>query len=72
LDTSLRLAFLINFSADGRQDYGAVSAREPRSDEMKAACRILGRRLAEWVAVFIGGRGDEHPLVKPVVRMPPT
>ena len=48
--------------------YGAVSAREPRSDEVQEACRILGRRLAEWVAVFIGGRHDQHPLVKPVVR----
>lgn len=52
--------------------YGAVSAREPRSDELQSACRLLGRRLAEWVAVFIGGRHDEHPLVKPSMRMPPT
>jgi NAD(P)H dehydrogenase (quinone) len=52
--------------------YGAVSAREPRSDELQTACRILGRRLAEWVAVFVGGRPDQHPLVKPLVRMPPT
>lgn len=52
--------------------YGAVSAREPRSDELQNACRLLGRRLAEWVAVFIGGRHDEHPLAKPSVRMPPT
>jgi NAD(P)H dehydrogenase (quinone) len=52
--------------------YGAVAAREPRSDESQAACRILGRRLAEWVAVFVGGRRDQHPLVKPAVRLPPT
>ncbi|HWB09159.1 MAG TPA: flavodoxin family protein [Pirellulales bacterium] len=52
--------------------YGAVAAREPRSDEAQAACRILGRRLAEWVAVFVGGRRDQHPLVKPAVRLPPT
>ncbi|HEV3344198.1 MAG TPA: flavodoxin family protein [Pirellulales bacterium] len=51
--------------------YGAVAAGEPRSDELQAACRILGRRLAEWVAVFIGGRRDQHPLVKPALRMPP-
>jgi NAD(P)H dehydrogenase (quinone) len=51
--------------------YGAVSAREPRSDEAQAACRTLGRRLAEWVAVFVGGRQDQHPLVKPVARLPP-
>lgn len=51
--------------------YGAVTAREPRSYESQAACRILGRRLAEWVAVFIGGHEDQHPLVKTVDRLPP-
>ena len=29
--------------------YGAVAAREPRDDDVKASCRLLGRRLAEWV-----------------------
>ncbi|HJT31442.1 MAG TPA: flavodoxin family protein [Pirellulales bacterium] len=52
--------------------YGAVSAREPRSEELQASCRLLGRRLAEWVAVFIGGHHEQHPLVKPTVRMPPA
>lgn len=52
--------------------YGAISAREPRSEELQNACRLLGRRLAEWVAVFIGGRQQEHPLLKPSSRMPPT
>jgi NAD(P)H dehydrogenase (quinone) len=51
--------------------YGAVTAREPRSEDAQAACRLLGRRLAEWVAVYMGGRADQHPLVKPVPRMPP-
>jgi NAD(P)H dehydrogenase (quinone) len=51
--------------------YGAVTAREPRDADSQAACRILGRRLAEWVAVFVGGRKDQHPLVKPNVRLPP-
>jgi NAD(P)H dehydrogenase (quinone) len=51
--------------------YGAVTAREPRSDESQAACRILGRRLAEWTAVCIGGRVDQHPLKKSTPRMPP-
>src|SRR5258706_1380960 len=32
--------------------YGAVAAKAPREDETKEACRILGRRLAEWTAVF--------------------
>lgn len=51
--------------------YGAVTAREPRSDESQAACRILGRRLAEWVAVYCGGRHDQHPLAKSTPRLPP-
>ena len=51
--------------------YGAVTAREPRGDDAQAACRILGRRLAEWVAVFCGGRRDEHPTVKTTERLPP-
>ncbi len=52
--------------------YGAVAAREPRTDDIKAACRKLGQRLAEWVAVFMDRRRDEHPLVKPAERMPPS
>jgi len=42
--------------------YGAVQAGEPREDKQKEACRRLGKRLAEWVAVFIDGRKDLHPL----------
>jgi NAD(P)H dehydrogenase (quinone) len=41
--------------------YGAITAREPRSEECQAACRLLGQRLAEWVAVFVDGRTDQHP-----------
>jgi len=52
--------------------YGAVTAREPRSDEIKEACRTLGRRLAEWVAVYVDGRRDQHPLNKPDSRVPPA
>jgi len=51
--------------------YGAVTAREPRDADSQAACKILGRRLAEWVAVFVGGRRDQHPAVKTNVRLPP-
>lgn len=51
--------------------YGAVTARAPRDEDSQAACRLLGRRLAEWVAVYSAGRRDQHPLVKPVARMPP-
>ena len=36
--------------------YGAVTAREPRSEEEIAACHRLGKRLAQWVAVYADGR----------------
>jgi NAD(P)H dehydrogenase (quinone) len=36
--------------------YGAITAREPREEGTQAACRLLGKRLAEWVAVFCDGR----------------
>jgi len=41
--------------------YGAVTAREPRSEEEIAACRRLGKRLAQWVAVYADGRRELHP-----------
>jgi NAD(P)H dehydrogenase (quinone) len=52
--------------------YGAVAAREPRSEEIREACRKLGQRLAEWVAVFVDGRRDQHPLLSSAPRMPPA
>jgi NAD(P)H dehydrogenase (quinone) len=52
--------------------YGAVAVREPRSEESQAACRVLGRRLAEWTAVFIHGRQDLHPCLQKGSRMPPA
>ena len=51
--------------------YGAVTAREPRSENDQAACRKLGQRLAEWVATFVDGNKDQHPLTKPEPRMAP-
>jgi NAD(P)H dehydrogenase (quinone) len=51
--------------------YGTVTAREPRSDEARDACRKLGARLAEWVAVFVDGRKEEHPLRKEGSRLGP-
>ncbi len=44
--------------------YGAVAAREPRAAEDVKACRLLGKRLAEWVAVFVGGDRRQHPVAK--------
>ncbi len=52
--------------------YGAIAAKEPRDGEVKAACRLLGRRLAEWVAVVADGRMDQHPLAKPESRTLPA
>ena len=52
--------------------YGAVAAKEPREDETQMACRILGRRLAEWTAVCMHGRAAEHPVKKPEIRGRPA
>jgi len=52
--------------------YGAVCAKEPREDEVQAACRLLGQRLAEWTAAFVHGRKAEHPANKKAQRMEPS
>lgn len=76
------LTVLINFgflvfgvtdyvSRDLTLHYGAVAAKEPRDEETEAACRKLGRRLAEWTAVYAHGRHEEHPLKKASERMLP-
>jgi NAD(P)H dehydrogenase (quinone) len=44
--------------------YGAVTAREPRSEDDRAAAQLLGQRLAEWTACFVHGRKDQHPGLK--------
>jgi NAD(P)H dehydrogenase (quinone) len=51
--------------------YGAVAVREPRGEDAQAACRLLGRRLAEWTAVFVHGRRDLHPAGPLSARRPP-
>ena len=51
--------------------YGAVASKEPREIETQESCRILGRRLAEWTAVFVHGRKDQHPAAKPTPRLTP-
>jgi NAD(P)H dehydrogenase (quinone) len=50
--------------------YGATVAGEPREEKEIEACRRLGQRLAEWVAVYIDGRRDEHPLTSGRTRFP--
>jgi len=51
--------------------YGAVTAREPRDHDSQEACRILGRRLAEWTACLVHGRKGEHPVNKMKERRMP-
>lgn len=51
--------------------YGAVSAKFPGDDQAKAACRCLGRRLAEWTATLVHGVQSEHPGGKLSQRRPP-
>ena len=41
--------------------YGAVVAREPKREEEIAACQRLGKRLAQWVAVYADGRKEHRP-----------
>lgn len=51
--------------------YGAVAVREPREPEIQASCRLLGRRLAEWTAVYAHGRKELHPGLHLSERRPP-
>ncbi|QDU20993.1 hypothetical protein [Urbifossiella limnaea] len=48
-----------------------MAAKEPRDAEVEDACRLLGRRFAEWVEVVADGRKDQHPLNKPESRTLP-
>ncbi len=41
--------------------YGAVTAGKPREDKEIAAARRLGKRLAQWVAVYVDGREELRP-----------
>jgi len=41
--------------------YGAVAINKPKTEGEKEACRRLGRRLAEWVAVLCDGRKEQSP-----------
>jgi len=58
-------------SRDMTLHYGAVSAKAPTDEQCQAACRILGRRLAEWTATSVHGIKSEHPGLKLAQRRPP-
>ena len=51
--------------------YGVVVDKEPRGDADEAVCRLLGQRLAEWVATYIHAHRDQHPQMKLAERMRP-
>jgi NAD(P)H dehydrogenase (quinone) len=55
----------------GTCHYGAALTREPRDEEDREVCRLLGRRLAEWCAVLVDGRREQHPGIKHGVRLGP-
>ncbi len=42
--------------------YGATMPGEPRSEAGINACKRLGQRLAQWVAVYLDNRPDLHPV----------
>ena len=58
-------------SRDMTLHYGAVSAKAPEDEQARAACRVLGRRLAEWTATYVHGIKAEHPGLKLAQRRPP-
>ena len=58
-------------SRDMTLHYGAVSAKAPEDEQAQAACRLLGRRLAEWTATYVHGVETEHPALKLAQRRPP-
>ncbi len=58
-------------SQDLTLHYGAIGAKAPRDEDVQAACRKLGRRLAEWTAVYCHGRTEEHPNLKMGERLMP-
>lgn len=58
-------------SRDLTLHYGAVSAKGPAEEQAKAACRLLGKRLAEWAATYAHGIATEHPGLKLAQRRPP-
>ena len=52
--------------------YGAVGPKAPREADIQESCRILGRRLAEWTALYVHGRKDQHPAAKKIPRLTPS
>ena len=49
--------------------YGAALPGRPKTEADKEICRRLGRRLAEYVAFYVDGRKDAHPVGAPYKRL---
>ena len=73
---TVSLGFLLVFgvtdyvSRDLTLHYGAVAAKAPTGEAEQAACRLLGKRLAEWTATLVHGVAAEHPGGKLAHRRP--
>ena len=52
--------------------YGAVACKATREPEIQESCKLLGRRLAEWTALYVHGRQDQHPDAKDIPRLTPA
>ncbi|MBN1410310.1 MAG: flavodoxin family protein [Spirochaetales bacterium] len=50
-------------SGDMTLHYGSICAGEPKREDVIESCKRLGRRLSEWVAVYVDGKREESPLV---------
>jgi NAD(P)H dehydrogenase (quinone) len=77
LTVLMNFGFLVFGVTDyaGRQTtlhYGAVAAKAPRDAAIQESCRLLGRRLAEWTALYVHGRKDQHPAAKNIPRLTPS
>jgi NAD(P)H dehydrogenase (quinone) len=59
-------------SRDMTLHYGVVSAKAPEEEQARAACRALGRRLAERTATYVHGIKTEHPGLTLAQRRPPN
>jgi NAD(P)H dehydrogenase (quinone) len=68
------LMVLMNFGflVFGVTDYVSKLMTLHRCEETQEACRRLGKRLAEWVACYVDGTKEQHPLHKKDERLMPS
>lgn len=63
LTVLMNFGFLVFAMADDSgktmtSHYGAIAAQTPHEKDVQGAWSLAGRRLAEWVAVMVGGRKE--------------